>query len=125
MEKRVKQGSIRARFTGSILLLLGLSYILTLAVLLSFVRAYFYTNFYNTMKGQLTYSSEYYEHNISTAGTLIENLYEDQDSWWVNASARVQIYDTDATLLLDSQAKLEPESDLFDVVSLLISPPSK
>ncbi|MFZ2258452.1 MAG: HAMP domain-containing sensor histidine kinase [Clostridiaceae bacterium] len=119
MEKRVKQGSIRARFTGSILLLLGLSYILTLAVLLSFVRAYFYTNFYNTMKGQLTYSSEYYEHNISTAGTLIENLYEDQDSWWVNASARVQIYDTDATLLLDSQAKLEPESDLFDVKAAL------
>lgn len=119
MEKRVKQGSIRARFTTSTLLLLGLSYILTLAVLLSFVRAYFYTNFYNTMKGQLSFSSDYYEHNISTTGTLIDNLYADQDSWWLNDTARVQIYDGDATLLLDSQASLDPESNLSDVQGAL------
>lgn len=115
MEKRVKQGSIRARFTRSTLLLLGLSYILTLAVLLSFVRAYFYTNFYNNMKGQLKFSADYYEHNLSATGTLIENLYEDQDSWWLSESARVQIYDMDQTLLLDSQARLDPEASLSDV----------
>lgn len=115
MEKRVKQGSIRARFTRSILLLLGLTYILTLAVLLSFVRAYFYTNFYNTMKGQIKFSADYYEHNISTTGTLIDTLYEDQDSWWHNETARVQIYDTDAVLLLDSQAQLDPGASLLDV----------
>lgn len=119
MEKRVKQRSIRASFTKSILLILGLTYILTLAVLLSFVRAYFYTNFYNTLKNQVQYSADYYEDNISSTGTLIENLYADQDSWWRSDAARVQIYDTDPTLLLDSQAHLTPQSDLIDVETAL------
>ncbi|KAF5062328.1 HAMP domain-containing sensor histidine kinase [Proteiniclasticum sp. QWL-01] len=119
MEKRVRQGSIRASFIKSILLILGMTYILTLAVLLSFVRAYFYTNFYNTVKGQVQYSADYYEDNISTTGTLIENLYADQDSWWHSDGARVQIYDTSAQLLLDSQAHLESESELLDVRAAL------
>lgn len=119
MEKRVRQESIRASFIKSILLILGMTYILTLAVLLSFVRAYFYTNFYNTVKGQVQYSADYYEDNISTTGTLIENLYADQDSWWHSDGARVQIYDTSAQLLLDSQAHLESESELLDVRAAL------
>ena len=119
MEKRVKQGSIRASFIRSILLILGLTYILTLAVLLSFVRAYFYTNFYNTLGVQVQSAADYYEDNISTAGTLIENLYGDQDSWWRSEDARVQIYDSDAVLLLDSQARLDPESELLDVYAAL------
>lgn len=115
MEKRVKQGSIRTRFTRSIFLILGISYVLTLAVLLSFVRAYFYTNFYNTAQAQAAYSADFYRDNLSTVGTLVESLYSDQDSWWRTDRARVQIYDTDARLILDSQAALNPESDLTDV----------
>lgn len=115
MEKRVKQGSIRNSFIKNVLLILGLSYILTLAVLLSFVRAYFYTNFYNTLKSELQQSADYYEDNMASAGSLIENLYGDQDSWWRTDAARVQIYGSDAELLLDSQAQLDPESDLSDV----------
>lgn len=115
MEKRVKQGSIRTRFTRSIFLILGISYVLTLAVLLSFVRAYFYTNFYNTAQSQVAFSADFYRDNLATAGTLIEALYADQDSWWRTDQARVQIYDTEARLLLDSQASLDPESELTDV----------
>ena len=117
MEERVKQRSIRASFSKSLLLILGLTYILTLAVLLSFVRGYFYTNFYNTLKGQVQYSADYYEDNIATAGSLIENLYAEQDSWWRSDEARVQIYDTDSMLILDSQAHLVPNSELLDVKS--------
>ena len=119
MEERVKQRSIRASFSKSLLLILGLTYILTLAVLLSFVRGYFYTNFYNTLKGQVQYSADYYEDNIATAGSLIENLYAEQDSWWRSDEARVQIYDTDSMLILDSQAHLVPNSELLDVKSAL------
>ena len=78
MEKRVKQGSIRTRFTRSIFLILGISYVLTLAVLLSFVRAYFYTNFYNTAQSQVAFSADFYRDNLATAGTLIEALYADR-----------------------------------------------
>lgn len=115
MEKRVKQGSIRTRFTQSILLILSISYVLTLAVLLSFVRSYFYTNFYNTAQSQVAFSADYYRDNLSNSGSLIETLYADQDSWWRTNQARVQIYDTEARLILDSQASLDPESTLTDI----------
>lgn len=121
MEKRVKQGSIRSKFVRSILVLLLLTFLLTLAVLLSFVRAYFYTNFYNNMKNGIKTSVDYYENSIAPTGTLVETLYEDRDSWWRTRSARVQIYDANQTLLLDSQGSLKRESpNLMDVEHALL-----
>lgn len=119
MEERVNKTSLRKRLTRNIHFLLGITYIITLAVLLSFVRSYFYTNFYNNLKSQGQVAADYYENNIAGTLSLVETLYDDQDTWWQSKDARVQIFDNSGFLLLDSQANLELSSSGFDVTAAL------
>lgn len=121
MEKRVARRSIRQRMSGQILLILGLTYITIVLILVSFVRVYFFSNFYNNLKREVAIPAEYYEDNIGIEGTLTENLYSGQDSWWRSANARVQIYDTEGALLMDSQGILETDSPNLDDVSAALA----
>lgn len=110
MEKILGQKSIKYKFTRNVILLLGVTYLVIVGILITYVRGYFYNSFYNSMKNNIVYSQKYYENNIGVNQSLIENIYDGDDSWWKSPNARVQIYNSDKKLLMDSQALLSVES---------------
>lgn len=110
MEKGIDRHSLKYRFTRNILLILGISYLVIVGILMSYVRYYFYMNFFNTMKNNIVVSQKYYQNNVASSQTLVESVYSGDDTWWRTPRARVQIYNWDRKILMDSQAVLDEES---------------
>jgi len=120
MEKRVARRSIKKRILIQIFATLGLTYLITLTILLSLIRIYFYRNYFSNMKREITISSSYFQDNIGIDVPLIENIYLNQDTWWKSQNVRVQLFDSSGVILMDSQAILDADSpDVSDVTTAL------
>lgn len=120
MEKKNRPGSLRSRLFGQMFIALVLAYIATISLLLGLARVYFYRIFYNTMKNHITITANYYQDSVGIEESLNETVLSNFDSWWRSRNSRVQIYDPEGTLVLDSQGSLKQESpDIDDVTEAL------
>lgn len=65
------------------------------------VKRYFYSNIRNAFSAQIKASANFYENYLSTV-SLKDNVANNTDIFWSNASSEVQIIDSSKEMLMDS-----------------------
>lgn len=66
-----------------------------------FVKKYYYDSTEDLLKNQIQVSTKFYSRYFSSA-SLIENIYDNIDSFWNDINAQVEILDQNGKLLMDS-----------------------
>lgn len=102
MEKRIGFKSLKVRLIRNLILVLLISYIATVLILISFVRSYFYNSYAVNIESRIKVRAEYYRNTYAPYSSLISNIYDDKDNWWNEEGMRVQIFDIEGNLILDS-----------------------
>lgn len=99
--------------------------ILTIVIILNlllakFVKSYYYSNAETLLKNQIQISINFYNRYLSTE-TLVDNIYDNIDSFWNQSNSQVQILDDKGNLLMDSigvhEEKLSEKSDVKKAIS--------
>lgn len=93
--------SLKARLAMSYLIIIIVTLVITDIALASVLRSYFNNNVRDTLYNQLSVSTDTYERYYSDA-TLEQNVANDEDAFWRQSNAMVQIISTDKIVLLDS-----------------------
>ena len=108
--KSIKNTLIKNFVFVILLIVLILNLLLT-----TFVKSYYYSNAETLLKNQIQISSNFYNNYLSTE-TLIDNIYDNIDSFWNQSDSQVQILDNKGNLLMDSigvyEEKLSERSDV-------------
>lgn len=93
--------SIKTKILASFLILI-FSTVVILDVMLSiFVKQYYYDNTESILKSQIYLASGFYNKYFSST-SLVENVYEDVDTFWNQTEAQVQIFDINGNIIMDS-----------------------
>ncbi|GAA0078815.1 ATP-binding protein [Clostridium sp. CTA-5] len=95
--------------------------VITMNVLLgTFVKKYYYDNTETLMRNQIQISANFYNKYLSTT-SLMENIYDNVDSFWNKSNAEVQILDSNGNLLMDSiginDAELNQKADIKKAIN--------
>lgn len=93
--------SLKARLAMSYLIIIIVTLVITDIALASVLRSYFNNNVRDTLYNQLTVSTDTYERYYAD-DTLEQNVANDEDAFWRQSNAMVQIISTDRIVLLDS-----------------------
>lgn len=98
-----------------------LSIVIILNILLAkFVKSYYYSNAETLLKNQIRISSNFYNKYLSTE-SLIDNIYDNIDSFWNQSNSQVQILDDKGELLMDSigvhEERLSERPDVKKAIS--------
>ncbi|MBW6408948.1 sensor histidine kinase [Clostridium weizhouense] len=95
--------------------------VVTMNVLLgTFVKKYYYDNTETLLRNQIQISANFYNKYLSTS-SLMENIYDNVDSFWNKSNAEVQILDNSGNLLMDSiginDTELNQKSDIKKAIN--------
>lgn len=114
-----RKSSLKGRLAVSYLFIIVLTLVITDLALGSVLRSYFNQNVRDTLENQLVVSVSTYERYYSD-NSLQNNVANDEDAFWRQTNAMVQIVDPTNKVLLDSTGNL-PEEPLIaeDVVLAL------
>ncbi len=93
--------SIKRRISGSYLLIIVLTIVIVEIIVITAIKSYYYTGLNDTLKNQITISSNFYNTYLSSAGVRT-NTANDVDLFWENTNAEVQIIDKSGKVLMDS-----------------------
>lgn len=93
--------SLKARLAMSYLIIIIVTLVITDIALASVLRSYFNNNVRDTLYNQLSVSTDTYERYYSD-DTLEQNVANDEDAFWRQSNAMVQIISTEKIVLLDS-----------------------
>lgn len=105
-----RKSSLKIRLAISYVFIIILTLTITDLALGSVLRSYFNQNVRDTLENQLLLSVSTYERYYSD-NTLESNVANDEDAFWRETSALVQIIDLDGRVLLDSSG-FRPEEIL-------------
>ena len=93
--------SIRSKLIRNILAIVILTIgILDLLTVIG-LKVYYYKNIEKTLESQIDSSVNFYNKYFSSQ-TLLENIYDNIDSFWNNTELQVQILDSNGKLIMDS-----------------------
>lgn len=93
--------SLKARLAMSYLIIIIVTLVITDIALASVLRSYFNNNVRDTLYNQLSVSTDTYERYYAD-DTLEQNVANDEDAFWRQSNAMVQIISTEKIVLLDS-----------------------
>ena len=97
--------SLKGRLAISYLLVIVLTLAITDFVLVNALRSYLYSNVRETLDDQLSNSTSTYEKYYSE-NTLEDNVARDEDSFWRQTQAEVQIITIQGNVILSSKGKI-------------------
>ncbi|MGL5354207.1 MAG: sensor histidine kinase [Clostridium sp.] len=93
--------SIKSKLIKNFFIVIFSTIVILDVLLMVFVRKYYYDNTEELLKSQIEVSTNFYNKHFS-ASTLMDNIYENLDSFWNQSSAQVEILDSDGNLIMDS-----------------------
>lgn len=93
--------SIKSRIIRNFIIVVLMTIIILDTLLAIFVRQYYYNNTETILENQINLAVNFYDRYYSTS-SLLENIYDNVDSFWKQTSAQVQIFDDKGKLLMDS-----------------------
>ncbi len=105
-----RKSSLKGRLAVSYLFIIVLTLVITDLALGSVLRSYFNQNIRETLENQLIVSVDTYERYYSD-NTLENNVANDEDAFWRQTNAMVQIIDSSRQVILDSTGN-RPEEPL-------------
>jgi signal transduction histidine kinase len=106
----IKVNSIRAKLTGSYLLVILITVIIVEGFLMVATNKYYYKNLEANLSNQLKLSSSFYNSYLSSA-SVKENVANNVDVFYENITAEVQIIDLNGVVIMDSLGAI-PEDAL-------------
>ncbi len=105
-----RKSSLKGRLAVSYLFIIVLTLVITDLALGAVLRSYFNQNVRETLENQLVVSVDTYERYYSD-NTLENNIANDEDAFWRQTNAMVQIIDVNRQVILDSTGN-RPENSL-------------
>lgn len=96
-----KMTSIRNKLIKNFLIVVISTVIILDILMIFFFKEYYYNNRQEFLKSQIESSINFYDKYFSSQ-TLIQNIYDNIDSFWNNINAQVEILDPNGNLLMDS-----------------------
>lgn len=99
--KNIKIKSIRTKVIKDFFIVIFSTIVILDVFLMVFVRKYYYDNTEQLLKSQIEVSANFYSKHFS-ASTLIDNIYDNVDSFWSQSNAQVEILDKNGDLIMDS-----------------------
>lgn len=111
--------SLKGRLAASYLMIIILTLVITDIALASVLRTYFNNNVRDTLYNQLSVATDTYARYYAD-DTLEENIANDEDAFWRQSNAMVQIISTEGIVLLDSTGNRPQEVIKDDDVRLAL-----
>lgn len=96
-----KMTSIRNKLIKNFLIVVISTVIILDILMIIFFKEYYYNNRQEFLTSQIESSINFYDKYFSSQ-TLIQNIYDNIDSFWNNINAQVEILDPSGKLLMDS-----------------------
>ena len=96
-----KMTSIRNKLIKNFLIVVISTVIILDILMIIFFKEYYYNNRQEFLTSQIESSINFYDKYYSSQ-TLIQNIYDNIDSFWNNINAQVEILDPSGKLLMDS-----------------------
>ncbi|HSR03126.1 MAG TPA: hypothetical protein VLM88_00870, partial [Proteiniclasticum sp.] len=93
--------SLKVRLAISYLIIIIVTLVITDFALASVLRTYFNNNVRDTLYNQLSVATDTYARYYAD-DTLEQNVANDEDAFWIQSNALVQIISTEGSVLLDS-----------------------
>lgn len=115
-----RQSSLKGRLAISYLFIIVLTLVITDLALGSVLRSYFNQNVRETLENQLVVSVNTYERYYSD-DSLENNVANDEDAFWRQTNAMVQIINPDGQVLLDSLGNRPEENLMTEDVKLALT----
>lgn len=97
----IKVKSIKSKLIKNFFIVIFSTIVILDVLLMIFVRKYYYDNTEQLLKSQIEVSTNFYNKHFS-ASTLMDNIYENLDSFWNQSNAQVEILDSNGNLIMDS-----------------------
>lgn len=111
--------SIKKRLVVNFLFIIIITVVILEVSLIGLVRQNYYQNLEDNLSNQIKVSSDLYYRYFSDA-TLHENVLNNVDTFWKQASVQVEIIDTSGSILMDSIGVIPPDvSGMEDVKKAL------
>jgi len=111
--------SIKKRLVVNFLFIIIITVVILEISLIGLVRQNYYKNLEDNLSNQIKVSSDLYFRYFSDA-TLHENVLNNVDTFWKQASVQVEIIDTSGNILMDSIGVIPPDaSNMEDVQKAL------
>jgi len=103
-----KVNSIRAKLSGSYLLVILITVIIVEGFLITATREYIYSSLESNLSNQIKLSSSFYNTYLSSA-SVKENVANNVDVFYENITAEVQIIDNEGFVIMDSLGVIPAE----------------
>ena len=104
----LKVNSIRAKLSGSYLLVILITVIIVEGFLITATREYIYSSLESNLLSQIKLSSSFYNTYLSSA-SVKENVANNVDVFYENITAEVQIIDNEGFVIMDSLGVIPAE----------------
>jgi signal transduction histidine kinase len=104
----LKVNSIRAKLSGSYLLVILITVIIVEGFLITATRKYIYSSLESNLSNQIKLSSSFYNTYLSSA-SVKENVANNVDVFYENITAEVQIIDNEGFVIMDSLGAIPTE----------------
>lgn len=96
-----KMTSIRTKLIKNFLIVVISTVIILDVLMIIFFKEYYYNNRQQFLTNQIESSINFYDKYFSSQ-TLMQNIYDNIDSFWDNIDGQVEILDSNGNLLMDS-----------------------
>lgn len=93
--------SIKRRLVGNFVFIIIITVVILEVFLITSITQYYYKNLEAALVNQIQISADLYQRYFSDA-TLEENVLNNVDTFWKQATAQVEIIDMEGTVLMDS-----------------------
>ncbi|HWR60140.1 MAG TPA: HAMP domain-containing sensor histidine kinase [Clostridia bacterium] len=107
--------SIKKRLVVNFLFIIIITVVILEISLIGLVRQNYYKNLEDNLSNQIKISSDLYFRYFSDA-TLHENVLNNVDTFWKQASVQVEIIDTSGNILMDSIGVIPPDASQMEDV---------
>ncbi|HOJ11205.1 MAG TPA: ATP-binding protein [Clostridiales bacterium] len=107
--------SARMRIAANFIFIIIITVIILEALIIGIIKQNYYKNLENSLLNQVKISADIYRRYFSDA-SLNDNVLNNVDTFWKQATAQVEIIDTDGRVLMDSIGMMPPESARMDDV---------
>jgi signal transduction histidine kinase len=104
----LKVNSIRAKLSGSYLLVILITVIIVEGFLITATREYIYSSLESNLSNQIKLSSSFYNTYLSSANVK-ENVANNVDVFYENITAEVQVIDNEGFVIMDSLGVIPEE----------------
>lgn len=115
----LKDNTIKRRVVRNFLLVIFISIAILEALLIGFVKEYYYKSMESILTNQIKTSADFYSRYFSNS-SLEENIVDNVDVFWKQTNAEVQIISLSGKVLMDSIGVVSKENiDTIDVKKAL------